>query len=299
MKKILPLFLSLLLLLPFLFLLFGCAGVVNYGEYPEAASYTAGNFTCAATAVRRVEIDWLNGSVLLEKTEGNLLSAEETSKNLSEAQKLHWRLEEESGTLSIRYAGSGYTGAIDSAQKALTVRIPEGIDVRAESISAPLTAQEIRCDEFSVRTVSGNTTLTRVRARRAEASSTSGKLTLQDCEAEKLLLDTVSGKISATMRSSLSEAEMKSTSGDITLSAPLKAGAEVRAVTVSGSLTLSLPGENGMSLSYRTTSGSFRTGLPYRRFGGKYLFDIPVEEEAGERVCTVWAESVSGDLTLQ
>ena len=86
-------------------------------DYKDAMTFAAGNFTYAASEVRRVSVSWVGGSVKLEKGAGDTLRADESGM-LSVPQQMHWRIKD--GTLEIMYCASGYAGRFPLDAKALT-----------------------------------------------------------------------------------------------------------------------------------------------------------------------------------
>lgn len=118
-------------------------------DYKDAMTFAAGNFTYAASEVRRVSVSWVGGSVKLEKGAGDTLRADESGM-LSVPQQMHWRIKD--GTLEIMYCASGYAGRFPLDAKALTLEIPAGADVTVRSVSAPVRGDALSFGDLTVST---------------------------------------------------------------------------------------------------------------------------------------------------
>lgn len=232
-------------------------------DYKDASTFTAGNFTYAASDVRRVSVRWIDGSVTLKPGTGTLHADE--SGVLSAPQQMHWRIKD--GTLEIMYCASGYIGRFPSDSKALTLEIPAGVDVTVNSLSAPVYGSALHVGALALTTLSGAVHLETVTAADIAVKSTSGAVDAEQLEARTVDVSTVSGSVKLG----------------------LAAAADVDIDTTSGAVRLTVPTAIGATFRYKTVSGSLHCD-DYRVKGGTSVF--------GEGGCTAAVSTVSGSLTV-
>lgn len=253
-------------------------------DYKDAMTFAAGNFTYAASEVRRVSVSWVGGSVKLEKGAGDTLRADESGM-LSVPQQMHWRIKD--GTLEIMYCASGYAGRFPLDAKALTLEIPAGADVTVRSVSAPVRGDTLSVGDLTVSTVSGAIGLADVTAADLRFGSTSGRIDLAgETRADALHADTVSGAVDAEQLAART-VDVSTVSGGVKLG--LAAAADVDIDTTSGAVRLTVPTTIGATFCYKTVSGSLHCD-DYRVKGGTSVF--------GEGGCTAAVSTVSGSLTV-
>ena len=192
----------------------GCKIAGKYERYDQAELYTAGDFTYAATDVKAVDIDWINGSIEIVQTDSAELSVTETSvKDIHKT--FHHYLD--GTTLKIKFCEAGAKTKVDNEFKKLRVEIPASIHLEIDSVSAPITIGEATLASLSVETVSG-------------------KLTAENIHAQKVDIESTTGNISLGL-SAQTIAEIETTSGDITLSLLKNIGATIVYETLSGKFT--------------------------------------------------------------
>lgn len=251
-------------------------------DYKDASTFTAGNFTYAASDVRRVSVRWIDGSVTLKPGTGTLHADE--SGVLSAPQQMHWRIKD--GTLEIMYCASGYTGRFPSDSKALTLEIPAGVDVTVNSLSAPVYGSALHVGALALTTLSGAVHLETVAAADIAVKSTSGAVGLTDVTAADLHLGSTSGAVDAEQLEART-VDVSTVSGSVKLG--LAAAADVDIDTTSGAVRLTVPTAIGATFRYKTVSGSLHCD-DYRVKGGTSVF--------GEGGCTAAVSTVSGSLTV-
>ena len=271
-------------------------------DYKDASTFTAGNFTYAASDVRRVSVRWLDGSVTLKPGTGTLHADE--SGVLSAPQQMHWRIKD--GTLEIMYCASGYTGRFPSDSKALTLEIPAGVDVTVNSLSAPVYGSALHVGALALTTLSGAVHLETVAAADIAVKSTSGAVGLTDVTAADLHLGSTSGRVDlagetradalhvGTVSGAVDAEQLEARTVDVsTVSGSVKLGlaaaADVDIDTTSGAVRLTVPTAIGATFRYKTVSGSLHCD-DYRVKGGTSVF--------GEGGCTAAVSTVSGSLTV-
>ena len=271
-------------------------------DYKDASTFTAGNFTYAASDVRRVSVRWIGGSVTLKPGTGTLHADE--SGVLSAPQQMHWRIKD--GTLEIMYCASGYTGRFPSDSKALTLEIPAGVDVTVNSLSAPVYGSALHVGALALTTLSGAVHLETVAAADIAVKSTSGAVGLTDVTAADLHLGSTSGRVDlagetradalhvGTVSGAVDAEQLEARTVDVsTVSGSVKLGlaaaADVDIDTTSGAVRLTVPTAIGATFRYKTVSGSLHCD-DYRVKGGTSVF--------GEGGCTAAVSTVSGSLTV-
>lgn len=274
----------------------------SFMDYKDASTFTAGNFTYAASDVRRVSVRWIDGSVTLKPGTGTLHADE--SGVLSAPQQMHWRIKD--GTLEIMYCASGYAGRFPSDSKALTLEIPAGVDVTVNSLSAPVYGSALHVGALALTTLSGAVHLETVAAADIAVKSTSGAIGLADVTAADLHLGSTSGRIdlagetradalhAGTVSGAVDAEQLEARTVDVsTVSGSVKLGlaaaAEVNVGTTSGAVRLIVPTTIGTTFRYKTVSGSLHCD-DYRVKGGTSVF--------GEGGCTAKVSTVSGSLTV-
>ena len=271
-------------------------------DYKHASTFTAGNFTYAASDVRRVSVRWIDGSVTLKPGTGTLHADE--SGVLSAPQQMHWRIKD--GTLEIMYCASGYIGRFPSDSKALTLEIPAGVDVTVNSLSAPVYGSALHVGALALTTLSGAVHLETVTAADIAVKSTSGAVGLTDVTAADLHLGSTSGRVDlagetradalhvGTVSGAVDAEQLEARTVDVsTVSGSVKLGlaaaADVDIDTTSGAVRLTVPTAIGATFRYKTVSGSLHCD-DYRVKGGTSVF--------GEGGCTAAVSTVSGSLTV-
>ena len=280
---------------------------------------TDGEESFSAKDVRALRIDWLSGSVSVERYDGReVVVREEAPVRLTEDHCM--RLKLSGGTLSILPCANKVRNL---PEKQLTVLVPRSLtlsevtadatsasvtlsgveaaeDIRAYSLSGSLRVEDCRCFALDLDSTSGSQHVLRCEVKNAvEADSLSGSFTAEELVCLFLDADSSSGSLKADALScdelrlsSISgsqrvsgldcrTAEASSTSGSIRLGFAASP-ASVDVETTSGSVELTFPKGTNIDLVFDTTSGSLH-GDSGRVRGG-----IPVD-----------VETTSGSLTIR
>lgn len=240
----------------------GTSGGVSGGVYANADNYNIGDFTYDASQVTALNIYWLSGSVELVQSDGATLTVSETHDGLDQDHQLRWLLED--GVLTIQFWRSNFSSLQDlTGLKQLTVELPRGIKLTANSVSAPISAGELElaetkfqtssgavtldslsCPDFSANTVSGNVTVGTLATGSAKADTTSGAVSLGLAQCTGLELGTVSGPMELTLLEGMDiDVEFSSVSGELNvlrdaLDVNVSGACPVSAKSTSGSLTI-------------------------------------------------------------
>ena len=291
-------------------------GTLNYDQKGYTVC-TDGEESFSTNEVKELKLDWLSGSVTVERYDGKaVVVREKAAVRLEEDECLRWRLS--GGTLSILPCANRVRTL---PNKELTVLVPQGLTlkgvdadstsasvrvsglsvrdaIRADSTSGSLYAEDCVCGSLSLNSTSGSQHILRADVSgNVDADSISGSFTAEDLRCGELDVDSTSGshKISALScgklrLSSISgsqrvsgldcrEADASSTSGSVHL-AFAAAPASVDVETTSGSVELTFPKGTGIDLDYDRSTGSLHGDVIHGA--------LPVE-----------VETTSGSLTIR
>ena len=302
------------------------AGVTNSFGFESGVSvaydqdaYTVladGEESFASGEVRALDLDWISGSVTVERYEGRELVVRESCfRALTEDETARFRLR--GGTLSILPCANNVRSL---PEKQLTVLVPKGmtlsgaeVDATSASVTArslevadaialrvvsgSLRVEDCRCGSLDLESTSGSRYILRTEVRgdvdadgvsgsfnaeslrcaSLDVSSTSGSHNISDLRCDTLRLASSSGSKSV-FDLDCRAVEASSTSGSLRIEFA-SAPERVGVEGSSGSVTLIFPKGTGIDLDYDRTSGSLH-GDPIRG-------DIPVD-----------VETTSGSLTI-
>ena len=309
-------------------------GVLVFGKtvhiglsYADAAQYTAGGTTLNAD-IKNLDINWIDGSVnIAYHAQDTVEIAETAPKAIPEDGALRWWLDGD--TLRIQYAKPGFF-SLRSLEKALTVTLPEGIElgsVAIDATSADVNVPDLRSDDVQIDLTSGNLALRQSgKAARVALSSTSGDLQAALEDAKRVNVSATSGTIvleqtgaADSIRLSGTSTDIRATlasAGDVSVSTTSGtidvAGGDVRKVSVestsgdigvrltafdelridatSGNVTATLPSQPGYQADVDTTSGRFDYAVALSREGDRYV--------CGDGSARVRIDTTSGDVKL-
>lgn len=241
-------------------------------------SYSAdGVYTVSMKDLKELNIDWISGSVTVELTDGEAVRFVETAeKAIQEKDAL--RFGESNGTLRIQACRKGYIGKLP--EKHLTVYLPRSLanglsELEIDTVSAAVSAGDLKLSELEIDTVSGQVKLTKLDAEEVQVDSVSGAVSVLDCALDSLRIDTVSGK--TTVSGSVQTLKASTVSGSVTLD-PLTCG-RIKVNTMSGAITMTLT-QTPRELQVDTTSGKTQIALPT------------------DAACSIQLDSMSGKLYL-
>ncbi|MBQ2202176.1 MAG: DUF4097 family beta strand repeat protein [Clostridia bacterium] len=267
MKRITALLLTLIMMLS----LFGCIRISCSApiRYSNADRYTAGDFTYDESKVKKVEIEWIAGSVKLRNAKGTLSVSETCDKELSEELQMHWWID--GTTLKIKYCKSGEKLSLfDIDKKDLTVELPAFADLEIEIASGYVQAEHmLDLGKLKLETASGGADFQFLSAKEVKVDSASGGLNFgQVSVSGEFEINTASGGL-AVNDITANEIDVNSASGDISLG---KITAEkVDIDNASGFVVLWLHSANEVRID--STSGGIRIKLDDKEGGAKIKFD--------------------------
>ncbi len=303
------------------------SGMVITDTYDNAEAYHTGNFAYRAEDVKKLEVNWYCGGVILRRVEGDALRVTESGEELSSEKALHWLLDDE--VLRVEFCASGYTGRFSGQDKKLTVEIPSDLEIEVTATSAGIAAELGKQKNVTLRTTSGTIEVGgTTEAETLYLGATSGAIHVENLKAEKLTAKTTSGAVKVLKAHASDSVHLESTSGAIraenldviggtvdaesisgsirleavrtgTLTAETTSGGvtvglnecrDASVETTSGSVRLNLSQSLGATVRVRSTSGSF-SGTGYRSENGRYIW--------GDGACTVSLGTTSGNITVK
>ncbi len=264
----------------------------RHEKYADAKRYAIGAFTGDVSAVKRVEIDWIGGSIDVEQSvDGELSFSEETPSEI-EAQRACWYLD--GSVLRIRYCKSGYGGKIRDGNKHLQVELPAGLGLDVETKRASVTIGQAAFSSLAIESVSGN-----VSGEKWTCSGTtdietgSAAVTVGEIKTRSLEIDGGSGDIKIE-RIYAPQIQVETSGGRIDVGFAEKTEAELE--SDSGSITARLLSGLGASVRFETRQGKFYCEKAYEKSGGRYdVFGV----DGVSRDCPIYVETKNGDLYIQ
>ena len=258
----------------------------NEAAVPEASSNaadtqlsTASNAVqIAASDIHKIEVEWLSGSVTVQRTDGDSIAF---SEDYQSNEKYRLRYSVQNGVLHIQFCQSGV--ALSIPKKALTLSLPDQLYSALElSVgSAKLELSDVRANELELESISGDMTLARIEATDLQIDTTSGSIRGQSLTVSSLELSSISG--AAELEGSFDSVDTDTTSGSVSLTAA-SLPREIDVSTISGSVTLTLPKDSAFRYEFDTLSGRLNNSLPNAVSGSEAAVKI---------------ETTSGSLTLR
>lgn len=281
--------LTLIIIVIMLMSLFtGCIGGERYGRYEDADLYTIGSANISAQLIKKIEIDWVDGSVEVEQTASNTISIVEEREPESEDKRMRYYVDGE--VLKIKYCKSGLRSAINAEEKNLCVGIPAGVSLEIESKSALITMGVLELNEFSVESTTGSVTIERIAANEAEIETAIGRVFIGEIVANTASFESVSASISVA-RLSVDFFNVETKSGDISFGLQKALTGEIESVTAD--VTFTLAAGLGAEVCMKTATGKLKTEREYEKSGCHYKI---YGAEEGDAVCQIEVETFRGNV---
>ncbi|MDD2268476.1 MAG: DUF4097 family beta strand repeat-containing protein [Eubacteriales bacterium] len=262
--------------------------------YADSELYSMGNAEISLEGIRKLEIDWVSGSVEVKSGTGNKITIYETdSESLDDEYKLRYLVKD--GTLYIRFiAPQNISVKLPASHtKRLTVTLPESIqkldNFTLNTVSADCNITGISSDKVKANSVSGTISAELIdKASSFQGGTTSGEMFLS-LDSEKVKLNTVSGNI--TVEGELVEVDAESVSGEITINSEGKPS-EIDVNTVSGDVVITMPEDTGFNAKLGTVSGDLNCNFPVTTSKKNNITH-------GDGACDIDIDTVSGDLSIR
>jgi len=224
-----------------------------------------------------VECSSASGALDLAELEGNV-SADAASGSVEAVQIVgSVRLHSSSGSVRAEDVASGDADLSTSSGSARLLRASEMGQCKLHTASGSVTAEDVEADSVSLHTASGGVRLTNARARTVSLSTSSGGIRAENLHGTQVEANSPSGNISVAFSPSAPgeiTADLKASSGNITLVAPPDFAGRIELSASSGSVHTDLPisvkgkirkghvsgttGQGSGSISIHTSSGSIR-----------------------------------------
>lgn len=287
-----------------------------------ATGYVSETFSVEPARVRKIEVDWLGGSVNIYTAEqsAQISVKEESTAPLAESEKMVCAIDGD--TLRIHFLGDAYRGSYDG-EKHLDVGLPRelvsaghfeeikvettdaytivGADVsgriKLSTVGGDARVMGATCPTVEIETVNGSVGVVDGTWGKVELSTVSGAIELAG-EVENAVIETTSGKVD--IAGALGTLDVESVSGNLILAT--ERALRLDAETVSGSIYLTLPAQDGFTLDYETEKGSFDSALTEREGtliacgDRKTHYSVPALD--GGAVSELEISTVSGTLTI-
>ena len=274
----------------------------SVGKGVDQKGYTVctdGEESFRTSEVRKLDLDWVSGTVTVEAYDGGeLIVREKIDGSATEQQRMRWRLS--GGELSVLPCADNLT---DLPTKHLTVLVPEAME--AEWLNVDVSSAKVTIDglslsgEIDVDSASGRVEIANCICRELFIDSASGAQSVTDCVVDGLVesdsasgsfeaiglscgaldVDGASGAVRAEDLLCGGSVDIDSGSGSVYLSFGA-APKSVNVDTASGAVTLVFPKGTGIDLHYDSASGKLSGELS----AGKLSVDV---------------DTVSGDLRIE
>lgn len=229
-------------------------------RYSNADKYTAGNFTYEETKVKKVEIEWLAGSVTLRNGKGTLSVSESGEQDLSEEEQMHWWID--GTTLRIKFCKSGKELSLSKMEKKdLTVELPAFVDLKLDVASGKIVSENmLNLGTFDLEKASGSANIRFLSAEKVKIETASGATAFGKVSVSgEFEINTASGGLTVD-EINANEIDVKSASGGITLG--IAGASNVRINSTSGSVKITLSDKKaGARIRFDAVSGDFNTAL--------------------------------------
>lgn len=241
--------------------------VINDGTLASSGSVSADQ-------IRDIEIQWVSGSITIEKGDTENIQFSETS-GLDEDQKLVWK--QSGDRLIIQFSKpTSFSiisfGSFSDFSKDLVVTVPN----------------DWVCDELDIDSVSARIDVTAIQANEIDLVNVSGSCSFESCVARQFISETVSGSV--YYEGQLDELDFNTVSADCT-AALSNSPSEIELEGVSGDLTLVLPADCGFTVSLDSVSGDFSSDYATTSSNSRHIY--------GDGSCKISADSVSGDIRIK
>ncbi len=268
----------------------GCSNSEGYENYENASLYTVGDVSVDAAQIRKVEIDWLGGSIEVEQSSTADVRATEEEYGEREEERMRYYLDD--GILRIRYCAPAWRGVTRAQHKNLRVSVPNGVSLEIDCTNALVTVGILEVPRFSLENEKGNFTAERISCDRAEVEMNGGRGAVGELIASNASLETGSGDLTVE-RLSADFLEAETNSGAFSFGVQNAMQGEID--SRSGNVSLTLAENMGANVRFETAKGKLYTEKAHESKAKSYHF--PATE--GGALCSVDVETISGDLYIR
>ncbi len=210
--------------------------------YDDAAAYQIGGGTVYEESITELDISWVSGNVEVVLTEDDryLSLSEEAAEPLDVSAELRWRVRD--GELEVKWRKSGWYLSSGAPDKKLILRVPAKMaaslsELSVEAVSASVQVKSLSAVQLELTSVSGSISVVGGVYSEIELENVSGGCYLDGVECKTLAMETVSGKTELQLPSVPDVIDLRSVSGDLTVTLPQDAAFTLEREKVSGQLT--------------------------------------------------------------
>lgn len=233
----------------------------------DDAQIVTGTASLEADSVKRIRIEWIDGTVEIRGADQENITFSETN---GEKECMVYQIKGD--TLVIRYSKDSIKLGINitTPNKHLTVHVPmdwiaAGIEISAVSSNVTVELPEVQ--EAKIETVSGNIDIRCERSKEISFTTVSGHARFTG-NCEELDCESVSGNCKVALYGSAKEIQMESISGDLEIVLDGQLGFTAQIDSVSGSVRSDFPtsvsndihtyGDGSIRIEAETVSGGIR-----------------------------------------
>ncbi len=271
----------------------GCKDTVSYEKYDNAKSYRIGSVSFTADRIKEIDVDWMGGTVEIEQSTADEVQIVEEEGLESDAERMHYYLDERTGELSVKYCESGLRGTVRESNKNLRIVVPATVSLELDVVSAKVTVGSVTLKECAIETASGKLIAERIECVSADFDTVSGEIQISELVTNECSMETASGNLSV-VKLMTKELEADSDSGEMRFGLATACNAELE--SASGNVTLLLGADLGASIRFTSKSGEFKTGREYSRANDRY--DI-FATDGVTTDCKIDFEGGSANLTVE
>ena len=211
----------------------------NFSAFTDSEKYEVGNIEYSADAIKKIDIEWVFGNIMIIPSHSDKLTVTEIEDNLDDDMKMRTLIDED--TLKIKFCKSGFSASIfKSPDKRLSVEIPEGVSLTVSSVSGaiklgmetdsiPAEAELFNLSEINLKTISGDIAVTsllnKIKCDNATVSTVSGDVDVislycseidRDNNADSSIkVDSVSGNV--RLAGNFNKNDVSTVSGNLTV----------------------------------------------------------------------------------
>ena len=192
--------------------------------YADADKYTAGNVEIADVEVKKINVDWISGSVALVEDENAVgVNIYEETTLTDEKALVHSYYHD--GVLNVKYFASGYWCRQFNYKKDLTITYKPGLEaLNIELTSGSFKAENLHANDCDIDLTSGSANIKYLVADDVDIELTSGSVNIDKLNTKSLKADLTSGKVGIGFEA-VEKASFELTSGTINMGLPVDGGA--------------------------------------------------------------------------
>lgn len=235
----------------------------------SAGQTVTGTASVDASSVKRICIEWVDGTVDVRAAQQDTITFSETN-----GEKLCMVYSFKGDTLVIRYGK-------ESLKLGITVKTPD----KHLTVHVP---QDWIADEVEISAVSADITVDLPEVRETEIESVSGDISVRYETSGEISLTTVSGQ--SSFEGICKELECSSVSGECNVKL-LSSAKEIRMESISGGLEIVLDGQSGFTAHIDSVSGHISSDFPTSITGQTHTY--------GDGSIRIEAETVSGGIRIR